>query len=162
MRLFGHNRHGLKIVEGLYPLFCGGGGAGSPSNTMWPGPMPTFIPTVPTGILIHPAVWSQQTWGKNNRHGPKIGGCALWGRSSWVPIWYNVARAEAYLHAKFHLDPFNLLATVHQRYRETGQADRQWSDGIGWTVFVQTVRPIHLRCHHSKVVNLEFYAGHLH
>ena len=34
------------------------GGAGSPSNTMSPGPRPT---SVPTGILIHPAVWSQYT-----------------------------------------------------------------------------------------------------
>jgi len=30
------------------------GGAGSPSNTMWPGPRPTYVPS---GILIHPAVW---------------------------------------------------------------------------------------------------------
>jgi len=40
----------------------GGGGAGSPSNTMWPGPRPTSLPG---GILIHPAVWPQQTWAKN-------------------------------------------------------------------------------------------------
>jgi len=32
-----------------------------------------------------------------------------------------VARAEAYLHAKFHLDPSNRLATVHERHRQTGQ-----------------------------------------
>jgi len=32
-----------------------------------------------------------------------------------------VARAEAYLHSKFHLDPSNRLATIHQRYRQTGQ-----------------------------------------
>jgi len=32
------------------------GAAGSPSNTMWPGQRPTSIPS---GILIHPAVWSQ-------------------------------------------------------------------------------------------------------
>ena len=30
-------------------------------------------------------------------------------------------RAESYLHAKFHLDPPNRLATVHQRHRQTGQ-----------------------------------------
>jgi len=36
-------------------------------------------------------------------------------------------RAEAYLHAKFHLDPSNRLATVHQRYRQdktSRQTDR--------------------------------------
>ena len=38
------------------------GGAGSPSNIMSPGPRPT---SVPSGILIHPAVWPQQTWAKN-------------------------------------------------------------------------------------------------
>jgi len=42
------------------PLFWGG--AGSPSNTMSPGLKST---SVPSGILIHPAVWLQQTWAKN-------------------------------------------------------------------------------------------------
>jgi len=37
---------------------------------------------------------------------------------------------KAYLRAKFHLDPSNHLATIHQRYRQTGQ----WSDSIGRTV----------------------------
>jgi len=37
-----------------------------------------------------------------------------------------VARAEAYLHAKFHLNPWNRLATVPQCYRQTDrQTDRQ-------------------------------------
>jgi len=36
-----------------------------------------------------------------------------------------VARAEAYLHAKFHLNPSNRLATVHERYRQTDRTDRQ-------------------------------------
>ena len=31
------------------------GGAGSPSNTIWPGP------SLPSGILIHPTVWRQYT-----------------------------------------------------------------------------------------------------
>jgi len=29
-----------------------------------------------------------------------------------------VAKAEAYLRAKFHLDPSDRLATVHERYRQ--------------------------------------------
>ena len=29
---------------------------------MWPGPRPTSIPS---DILIHPAVWPQQTWAEN-------------------------------------------------------------------------------------------------
>ena len=37
---------------GCYASFSGG--AGSLSNTVWPGPRPT---SVPSGILIHPTVW---------------------------------------------------------------------------------------------------------
>jgi len=36
----------------------GGGGVGSPSNTMWPRPRPTRTPTF---ILIHPTIWPQYT-----------------------------------------------------------------------------------------------------
>jgi len=35
-----------------------GGEAGSPSNTMWPGPRPTCTPSF---MLIHPTVWPQYT-----------------------------------------------------------------------------------------------------
>jgi len=48
-------------------------GAGSPSNTISPEPRPTSIPS---GILIHPAVWPQRTWA--------FGGCcADYARVSW-------------------------------------------------------------------------------
>ena len=63
---------------------------------------------------------------------------------SWVPILHNVARAEAYLHARFHLDPSNRLATVHERHRQdrqtdmTDRTDRQRTDSIGRTI-LQTV-----------------------
>jgi len=60
---------------GAVSLFWGGGGAGSPSNTMSHGLRPT---SVPSSILIHPAVWPQRTWAKN------WGLCLFWG--SWVPI----------------------------------------------------------------------------
>jgi len=49
-RPFGHNSHGSKS-GGLLCLSTGG--AGSPSNTMWPEPRPT---SVPSGILIYPTV----------------------------------------------------------------------------------------------------------
>ena len=50
-----------------------------------------------------------------------------------------MARAEAYLLAKFHFDPSNRLATVHQRRRQqTAGQTGQWSDSIGRTV-LQTV-----------------------
>ena len=54
---FGHNRHRPKIGEVSFL-----GGAGSPSNTMLPGPRPTPLPS---GILIHLAVWPQQTRAEN-------------------------------------------------------------------------------------------------
>jgi len=38
------------------------GGAGTPSNTIWPGTRPT---SVPSGILMHVAVWPQQTSAEN-------------------------------------------------------------------------------------------------
>ena len=45
---------GRKLVD-VVPLW---GGAGSSSNTMWPGSRPTCIPSV---IVIHPTVWPQYT-----------------------------------------------------------------------------------------------------
>jgi len=49
---FRYNRHGRK-VGGCDPFR---GGAGSSSNTMSPWPRPT---SVPSGILMHPAIWPQ-------------------------------------------------------------------------------------------------------
>jgi len=42
-----------------------------------------------------------------------------------------VARAEAYLLAKFHLHLFKRLATIHERYRQDRQdrTDRQTDNG---------------------------------
>ena len=57
---FGHNRHGPKI-GGLHPLLRGGG-AGTSYNTMSLGLRPTSLPS---GILIHPAIWPQQIWADN-------------------------------------------------------------------------------------------------
>ena len=36
-----------------------GGGAATPSNTTWPGPRPTSVPSVI--LMIHPTVWPQYT-----------------------------------------------------------------------------------------------------
>ena len=58
---------------------------------------------------------------------------------------YNVGGAEAYQLAKFHLDPSNRLATVHERQRQTGQkrTDRQRSDSIGRTVLQTVAQLLH-------------------
>jgi len=62
--------------------------------------------------------------------GRKLGAVPLFG-GSWVPIWHNVAGADAYLRAKFHLDPSNRFATIHERHRQTDRTDRQRTDSRG-------------------------------
>jgi len=60
------------------------------------------------------------------------------------------------MHAKFRLDPSNRLATVHKRYRQTGQTDIQWTDSIGRTVLqavVQKLSSSHFQCFLSRKVN---------
>jgi len=52
---------GWKVGRVAVPFF-GAGRAQSPSNTMLPVPRPT---SVPSGILIHLAIWPQKTWAKN-------------------------------------------------------------------------------------------------
>ena len=74
---------------------------GSPSNTMWPGPRPTSLPS---GIL-------------DGELGLRLTQCGQ-GRG-------------LYLHAKFHIDSSTRLATVHERYRQTDRQTRQRTDGIG-------------------------------
>jgi len=51
--------------------------------------------------------------------GRKLGVCAAFGEGELGLHLTQCVRAEAYLHAKFHLDPSNRLATVRQRYRQT-------------------------------------------
>jgi len=83
--------------------------------------------------------------------GRKLGAVPLWGRDSWVPILHNVARDEAYLHAKFHLDPIHPTVwpqctnvtdrqdrQTDRQTRQTVRQDRQRLDSIGRTV-LQTV-----------------------
>ena len=61
--------------------------------------------------------------------GWKLGAVPLWG-GELGPHVTQCGLVEAYLHAKFHLDPSNRLATVHQRHRQdrTDRTDRQRSD----------------------------------
>jgi len=77
------------------------GGAGFPSNTMWPGPRSTSLPS---GVFIHPAIWPQQTWAENWGAVPRLGGV---GSPSNTVTW-----AEAYLHTNWHLSPSSRLATT--------------------------------------------------
>ena len=69
-----------------------------------------------------------QPFGRNG-YGPKIGGkgCTTLGEGELGPHLTQCGQAEAYLHAKFHLDPSNRLATVHERYKQT---NRQTDNGL--------------------------------
>jgi len=49
---------GQYLLRPSSPSPFRGGGAGSPPNTMWPGPRPTCTPSF---MLIHPTVWPQYT-----------------------------------------------------------------------------------------------------
>ena len=90
----------------------GGSGAVSLSNTMWPGPRPTSMQSF---ILIHPAVWPQQTCTEN------------WGLLCPIFFWGEDGSPSntmwpgptLYLQAKFHLDlsnPFGLNTPTLQTY----------------------------------------------
>jgi len=72
-----------------------------------------------SGNLIHPAIWPEHIWAEN-------WGCVPLGEGQLGPHLTQYGQAEAYMHAKFYLDPSNRLVTIHQRYRQTdrtGQTD---------------------------------------
>jgi len=140
---FGHNKHGPKIWRGAPPTI-GAGRAESPSNTKSPGPRPSSIPS---DILIHAAIWPQLIWAEN-----WWGLCPFGGGGAGSPC-NSVARAEAYLHANFHLDTSNRLATVHERYGQadrTGQTYRQRSASIGRTVLQTVAQKFWMWCESAK------------
>jgi len=112
--------HGPKVGGCSAPFL---GGARSPSNTMLPGPRPTSIPS---GILIHPAIWPQQTLAEN------------WGGA--VPLWEGGAgspsntmcpgRGPPPCHvSSLSIQPFGHITPMLQTDR-TGQ----WSDSIRRTI----------------------------
>jgi len=74
------------------------------------------------------ASWSIQPF-RHNRHGPKIRGLCPFGRGARSPS-NSVARSEAYLQAKFHLDPSSGLATIDMG-RKLGAAVLPFLGG-GW------------------------------
>jgi len=97
-------------------------GAGFRSNTMSTGPKST---SVPSGILIHPAVWPQQTWAENWGVVPLFRGVALAGSSSNT-VW---PRVEDYLRAKVYLDPSNRLTTNTNVTDRQDRQDRETDNG---------------------------------
>ena len=76
--------------------------------------------SIPSGILIHAAIWPQQIWAQN--------WCSvlLSGRGSGFPsntMWPGPRPTS--VPNFIHLDPSNRLDTVHQRHRQTDRTDRQ-------------------------------------
>ena len=101
-------------------------GAGSSCNTMWPGQRPT---PVPSGILIHVAVWLQhmgQNWGC---YAP------FWGRGAGSPSNIEWPGPRPTCMPSFIL----IHLTVWPQYTNvTDRTDRQRSYNLGRTV-LQTV-----------------------
>jgi len=93
---------GRKLAGGA-PHIRWGGKTGSPSNTKSPGLRPTSIPS---GILMHPAVWPQEKWDENCTP-PLFAGRVL------GPHLTQSRLGEAYLHAKYQLHPSSRLAAIN-------------------------------------------------
>ena len=111
-----------------------GGGAGSPSNTTSPGPRPT---SVPSGILIHPAIWPQQTCAENWGAVPLLGG-------GWCPcktMWPGPRHTSTPSFILIHPSVWPQCTNITDR--QTDRQDRQQSNSMGRTV-LQTVA--HLEC----------------
>jgi len=77
-----------------------GGGAGSPCNTMWPGPGPTSVPSC---ILIHPTVWPQYINATDITH-----------RQDRQTVYTNVRFANHYLSSS--LENFKLISVVFGKF----------------------------------------------
>ena len=91
------------------------GGAGFPSNNVACAEAYQST-TMLSFMLIHPTVWPQYT-NVTDKTGPIfffLGG-------ELGPHLTQCGLGRVYLHAMFHYDPCNRLATTHQRYRQTGE-----------------------------------------
>jgi len=117
-------RHGPNRGWLLCPL---GGYAGSPSNTMWPGPRSTSIPD---GILIHPSVWPQQTWAANWRGPVPI--CGVGPHLTQ----YGLGRGLPLYRTKWHIGPSSRLAYPSSRLatidmgRKSGTVPFLWGSWV--------------------------------
>jgi len=122
--------HGPKLWGSVPPPLFEGEyvRAGCPSNTMSPGPRST---SVPSGILIDPAVWPQQTWAEN------WGLCPFWGEELGPHLTqYGRGRGLSPCRVRSFI---MIHPTVLPQYTiVTDRTDRQQSDSIGRTVW-QTV-----------------------
>ena len=77
----------------------------SSSNTMWPVPSST---SVPTGVFIHPAVWPQY------RHEPKTGAVPLLGGAATPSNTTSPGPMFTSVPSAWHLDPSGRFATIDE------------------------------------------------
>jgi len=128
---FGHNRHGPKSGGCCAPLL--GRGAGSPSNTMSPGPRPTSLLS---GIFIHPLI---QPFG-HNTHWPKTGSCAPLGEGQLGPHLKQCGQGRGLPARQVLSWSIQLFAhnTPTLQTRLTDRQDRQRSHST-WRTVLQTV-----------------------
>jgi len=71
-----------------------GRGAVSPSNTVWPGPRPTCMPSF---ILIYPTVWPQYTYvtdRQDRQTGQTDNGLIAWSPKNYVAEGKEIASAR--------------------------------------------------------------------
>jgi len=97
------------------------GAAGSPSNTMSPGPMTTSIPS---GIFIHPTAWPPQTWAEN------WGCCAPLGEGLGPHLTHCRLYRSLLPYTKWHLNPCSHLATIDMG-RKLGGHSQFWGGEAG-------------------------------
>jgi len=135
---FDHNRHGPKSVWG-WCLFLGERSSHLTQCRLGRGPRPT---SVPSGILIQPAISPQQTWAVNGGCVP-LGGAGSPSNTMW-PGPRPISVPSFILH-----DTSNRLATIHHRHRQT---DRSTVDSIGRAV-LQTVAQQLMRITSTVLVN---------
>ena len=112
-----------------------GGGAGSPSNTMWLGPRPTSIPSF---ILIHPAVWPQRTSAENWGLCPLL--CGRGAGSSSNTMWPGPGPTSMPSFILIHptVSPQYTNVTERTDRQDRQEKASQRSNSIGRTV-LQTV-----------------------
>jgi len=99
---------------------------------MSPGPRPI---SVPSGILINPAIWPQQTWAKNWEDCAPF--CAPFG-GSWVPISdhinYMISRYRSRIHRAYDIVAaiYRTMSCMNARLAEGAtdgvHGDRRQSD----------------------------------
>jgi len=123
-----------------------GEGAGSPSNTKSPGRRPTSIPS---GILIHAAIWPEQIWAENWGGLCPIGGRGAGSLSN--TMWAGPRPTCVPNFILIHPTVWPQYTNVTDRTGQTGQR----SDSIGRTV-LQTVAQNYPNFELARQVSIKF------